>query len=130
MYYLTGLTQAASTMFWSWTQDTLSGDPATRAFASAGLNVWAYVGSATIPLGLFKTVDQPSVVAGNYGAGAFAILHSLTTLTLAYIQHRRRAKGKELFLVEDDVNETREENNYSNNRDINKIAPIVDQVSV
>lgn len=76
-------------MFWAWTQDTLSGDPATRAFASAGLNVWAYVADATIPLGLFRTVDQPAVVRGNYAAAGFAVLHSLTALLLAYVQYRR-----------------------------------------
>lgn len=97
LYYLTGLTQAGSSMFWAWTQDTLSGDPATRVFASAGLNVWAYVGNATISLGLFKTVDQPGVVAGNYGAAGFALLQSFTSMTLAYIQHLRRKKGIELI---------------------------------
>lgn len=87
-------------MFWAWTQDTLSGDPATRAFASGGLNVWAYVADATIPLGLFRTVDQPGVVKGNYGAAGFAVLHSFTGLVLAFVQDRR-GKGGEDIQVED-----------------------------
>ena len=71
------------------------GDPARRAFASAGLNVWASVAHATIPLALFQTVDQPGVVAGNYGSAGFAILHSLAALTLAYVQHRRGRQSDE-----------------------------------
>ena len=90
LYYLSGFCQASNSMFWAWTQETLSGDPATRAFASAGLNVWASVSHAAIPLALFRTVDQPAVVAGNYGAAGFSILHMLTSLALAYLQHRRR----------------------------------------
>lgn len=93
LYYLTGFCQASNSMFWAWTQETLSGDPATRAFASAGLNVWASVSHAVMPLALFQTVDQPAVVAGNYGAAGFAILHSLTSFTLAYMQHRRGYMG-------------------------------------
>ena len=89
LYYLTGFCQASNSMFWAWTQDTLAGDPATRAFASAGLNVWASLSHAVIPLGLFKTVDQPAVVAGNYGAFGFSVLHSLTSIALAYTQHQR-----------------------------------------
>lgn len=89
LYYLTGFCQASNSMFWAWTQDSLLGDPARRAFASAGLNVWASVSHAVIPLALFQTVDQPAVVAGNYGSAGFAILHSLAALTLAYMQHSR-----------------------------------------
>lgn len=59
LYYLTGFRHASNSMFWAWTQDTLSGDPATRAFASAGLSVWASLAQTVIPLALFQTVDQP-----------------------------------------------------------------------
>ena len=90
LYYLSGFCQASNSMFWAWTQDTLSGDPATRAFASAGLNVWASISHAVMPLALFRVVDQPAVVAGNYGAAGFAILHSGTALTLAWWQRRQR----------------------------------------
>ncbi|KAL4787133.1 major facilitator superfamily domain-containing protein [Aspergillus varians] len=108
LYYLTGFCQASSAMFWAWTQDTLIGDPATRAFAGAGLNVWAYVADATIPLGLFKTVDQPGVVVGNYGAAGFALLHSLSALTLAYLQHRRRKQSPGETLEESEENQVLE----------------------
>ena len=80
-------------MFWAWTQDTLSGDPATRAFASGGLNVWAYVADAAVPLELFRTVDQPGVARGNYGAAGFAVLRSFTALLLAYVQDRKGKVG-------------------------------------
>lgn len=96
-------------MFWAWTQDTLSGDPATRAFASAGLNVWAYVADATIPLGLFRTVDQPGVVSGNYAAAGFAVLHSLTVLLLAYVQYRRGGGREEGVGVEEGESDRVEE---------------------
>ncbi|KAJ5291876.1 hypothetical protein N7478_001127 [Penicillium angulare] len=131
LYYLTGLTQSGSSMFWAWTQDTLSGDPATRAFASAGLNVWAYVGDATIPLAIFQTVNQPGVVAGNYGAAGFAILQVLTSLGLAYLQHCRRVKGKEL--IEEDNGRTveeAEEESFSSGVEINKAGPVVDEHAV
>ncbi|OJJ00720.1 hypothetical protein ASPVEDRAFT_885207 [Aspergillus versicolor CBS 583.65] len=106
LYYLSGFCQASSSMFWAWTQDTLSGDPATRAFASGGLNVWAYVADATIPLGLFKTVDQPGVVKGNYGAAGFAVLHSLTALGLAFVQDRRGKGGEDMEVEVEDGNKS------------------------
>ncbi|CAH0027643.1 unnamed protein product [Clonostachys rhizophaga] len=105
LYYLTGFCQASNSMFWAWTQDTLVGDPATRAFASAGLNVWASLSHAVIPLAIFQIVDQPAVVAGNYGSAGFAILHSLTSLGLAYLQHTRSTK----VVTEDDESEETEE---------------------
>jgi ACS family pantothenate transporter-like MFS transporter len=103
LYYLTGFCQASNSMFWAWTQDTLAGDPATRAFASAGLNVWASVSHAVMPLALFQTVHQPAVVAGNYGAAGFAILHSATAIGLAYYQHRRRKQS-----IDDESNDGQE----------------------
>lgn len=123
LYYLSGFCQASSSLFWAWTQDTLSGDPATRAFASGGLNVWAYVADATIPLGLFQTVDQPGVVAGNYGAAGFAILHSLTALTLGYVQHKRKQREARTAEHSDDNNDTSEDQ-------INKSGPTVGTLAV
>ncbi|KAH8176728.1 major facilitator superfamily protein [Sarocladium implicatum] len=61
-----------------------AGDPATRAFALAGLNVWGSVAVATIPLAVFKIVDQPAVVNGNYTAAAFLLLQAFLALVLAY----------------------------------------------
>lgn len=89
LYYNSGWAQASNSMFWAWTQDTLVGDPATRAFASAGLNVWAWTAIATIPLGAFKTTDQPAVVAGNWTAAGALFLLAGAAMLLAYIQHRR-----------------------------------------
>lgn len=89
LYYNSGWAQASNSMFWAWTQDTLAGDPATRAWASAGLNVWAWTAIATIPLGVFKTTDQPAVVAGNWTAAGFLFLLAATALALAYLQHVR-----------------------------------------
>lgn len=125
LYYLTGLTQATSSIFWFWTQDTLLGDPATRAFASGGLNVWAYVAGATILLGLFKGVDQPGVVKGNYTAAGFAVLHSLTALTLAYLQNGR---SREVTFTPDDLEETDEENTLADG--VSKIGPSVDAAAL
>ncbi len=92
LYYNSGWAQASNSMFWAWTQDTLSGDPATRAFASAGLNVWAWTSIATIPLGVFQTTQQPAIVAGNYTAAGFLFLLAGTALALAYLQHSRANK--------------------------------------
>ncbi|KAF2807568.1 MFS general substrate transporter [Mytilinidion resinicola] len=89
LYYQTGWAQASNSMFWAWTQDTLSGDPGTRAWASAGLNVWAWTFIATVPLAVFKTTDQPAVVAGNYTAAGFCFLLAITAVALAYLQHRQ-----------------------------------------
>lgn len=107
LYYLAGFCQASNSMFWAWTQETLSGDPATRAFAGAGLNVWASVSHATIPLGLFQVVDQPAVVAGNYGAAGFAFLHTGTALSLAYLQHRRKRRAAAGLDANDELDEPR-----------------------
>lgn len=65
------------------------------------LNVWASVSHSVVPLALFQTVDQPAVVAGNYGAAGFAFLHTSTALGLAYIQHRRRGKKAAVADVRD-----------------------------
>lgn len=95
LYYLSNTQQAASSMFWAWTQDTLSGDPATRAFASAGLNVWAWTCQATVPLGVFQVVNQPAVVAGNWTASGFSLLAVVASLTLAWLQSRRKKDFEE-----------------------------------
>ncbi|VUC25744.1 unnamed protein product [Clonostachys rosea] len=92
LYYNTNWAFAANSMYWSWAQDTLAGDPATRAFGAAGLNVVSYITIAVVPLFAFQTVDQPGVVGGNFGAGAFGIVYAGTALLLAYIQHRREVK--------------------------------------
>ncbi|WYZ35329.1 hypothetical protein EsH8_I_001605 [Colletotrichum jinshuiense] len=92
LYYNTNWAFAANTMFWSWTQDTLSGDPLTRSFASAGLNVCAWTTIAVVPLFAFKTVDQPVVTGGNWGAAGMSFLYAIAALTLAYIQHKREEK--------------------------------------
>ncbi|CAH0027228.1 unnamed protein product [Clonostachys rhizophaga] len=92
LYYNTNWAFAANSMYWSWAQDTRSGDPATRAFGAAGLNVVSYVTIAVVPLFAFQTVDQPGVVGGNFGAGAFGIVYAGTALLLAYIQYRREVK--------------------------------------
>ncbi|CAK7218990.1 hypothetical protein SCUCBS95973_003669 [Sporothrix curviconia] len=90
LYYNTGWAQASCVMFWSWTHETLAGDPGARAFAGAGLNVWAWVGIATVPLAAFQTEDQPAVVAGNWTAAGCCLLIAVCAGILAYIQHRRK----------------------------------------
>ncbi|EQB53981.1 major facilitator superfamily transporter [Colletotrichum gloeosporioides Cg-14] len=70
LYYNTNWAFAANTMFWSWTQDTL-------------------------PLFAFKTVDQPAVIGGNWGAAGMAFLYAIAALTLAYIQYKREKKRLE-----------------------------------
>jgi MFS transporter, ACS family, pantothenate transporter len=82
LYYQTGWGEASNCMFWAWTQDLLAGDPATRAFASAGLTTWPGVAAATIPLAVFQTKDQPAVVSGNYTAAAFWVGQVVATLLL------------------------------------------------
>ncbi|ETN44368.1 uncharacterized protein HMPREF1541_10548 [Cyphellophora europaea CBS 101466] len=126
LYYLTGFCQASNSMFWAWTQDTLSGDPATRAFASAGLNVWASISHAVMPLALFRVVEQPAVVAGNYGAAGFAFLHSGTALALAWWQ-RRQSRASDNSVEEEsevegsdvdvDVQKTQQEGKVSHIRE-------------
>jgi ACS family pantothenate transporter-like MFS transporter len=93
LYYNCGWAQASNSMFWAWTQDTLAGDPGLRAWGSAGLNVWAWTAIATIPLGAFKTTDQPAVIVGNYTAAGFLFLLAATAIALAYLQHQRALKN-------------------------------------
>ncbi|KAJ4998472.1 Pantothenate transporter liz1 [Colletotrichum sp. SAR 10_66] len=70
LYYNTNWAFAANTMFWSWTQDTL-------------------------PLFAFKTVDQPAVIGGNWGAAGMAFLYAIAALTLAHIQYKQENKRLE-----------------------------------
>ncbi|EXJ89611.1 hypothetical protein A1O3_02678 [Capronia epimyces CBS 606.96] len=79
LYYQTGWGEASN---WA-------GDPATRAFAGAGLQVWSQVFAATIPLAVFKTVDQPAVRKGNFTAAGFWIVQIICSLTLAYMLHSK-----------------------------------------
>ncbi|EXJ78914.1 hypothetical protein A1O3_08414 [Capronia epimyces CBS 606.96] len=97
LYTQTSWGTAASTMFWAWTNEILKGDPATRAFAGAGLNIWAGIAVSTIPLGVFQTVQQPAVTAGNWTAAGFLILEILATSALAYWSHRKHKR-----LINDD----------------------------
>ncbi|KAI8225917.1 Pantothenate transporter liz1 [Colletotrichum sp. SAR 10_96] len=70
LYYNTNWAFAANTMFWSWTQDTL-------------------------PLFAFKTVEQPAVIGGNWGAAGMAFLYAIAALSLARIQYKRENKRLE-----------------------------------
>ncbi len=63
--------------------------------------MWTYIADAALPLGLFRTVDQPGVARGNYGAAGSAVLHSLTALLLAYVQDRRGKVGSACVRVEE-----------------------------
>ncbi|KAJ0350594.1 hypothetical protein COL154_013238 [Colletotrichum chrysophilum] len=47
------------------------------------------------PLFAFKTVDQPAVVGGNWGAAGMAFLYAIAALTLAHIQYKRENKSLE-----------------------------------
>lgn len=71
-----------------------AGDPATRSFALVGLNVWGSVAVATIPLAVFKVVDQPAVVSGNYTAAAFLLLQASLAILLAYRMYARTQKER------------------------------------
>ncbi|KAI1617060.1 major facilitator superfamily domain-containing protein [Exophiala viscosa] len=95
LYYNSGWGEASNCMFWAWTSEILAGDPATRSFALAGLNVWAAVFAATIPLAVFKTVDQPAVVSGNYTAAGFLFCQVFTSLALAALVQRKANRGDE-----------------------------------
>ncbi|CAK7224452.1 hypothetical protein SEUCBS140593_005574 [Sporothrix eucalyptigena] len=113
LYYNTGWAQASCVMFWSWTHETLAGDPGARAFAGAGLNVWAWVGIATIPLAAFQTVDQPAVVGGNWTAAGCCLLIAVCAGILAYIQHRRKKlyAGEQGLVADEGLVEVVEVNN-------------------
>ncbi|KAF2815362.1 MFS general substrate transporter [Mytilinidion resinicola] len=97
LYYQTGWGEASNCMFWAWTNEMLSGDPATRAFAGAGLQVWSQVFAATIPLAVFQTVDQPAVRSGNFTAAGFWIVQIICASALAYILHFKQERGIESF---------------------------------
>ena len=90
LYTQTSWGTATSTLFWAWTNEVLRGDPATRAFAGGGLNVWAGVFSATIPLGVFKTTDMPSVVAGNWTSAGFLAAEIIVVISTVHWLHRRK----------------------------------------
>ncbi|KAK0444945.1 major facilitator superfamily domain-containing protein [Desarmillaria tabescens] len=62
----------------------VAGDPGLRSFASAGLNVASGICTATIPLALFQTKDQPAVTGGNWAGFAFSLFSPAAALTLAW----------------------------------------------
>ncbi|CAK7216287.1 hypothetical protein SBRCBS47491_002773 [Sporothrix bragantina] len=92
LYTQTSWGTATSTLFWAWTNEVCKGDPATRAFAGGGLNVWASVFSATIPLGVFQTVQMPAVVAGNWTAAGFLAAQIIVAIGMVYWLRRKAIK--------------------------------------
>jgi len=52
------------------------------------------VAVATIPLAVFKTVDQPAVVVGNYTSAAFLLLQAALAIVLAYWMHSKEQREK------------------------------------
>ena len=54
---------------------------------------------ATSLLAVFQTVDQPSVVSGNFTAAGLLYLLTLTAIGLGYLQHK---KGNSLAGVDKD----------------------------
>jgi septal ring-binding cell division protein DamX len=53
------------------------------------------VAVATIPLAVFKTVDQPAVVSGNYTSAAFLLLQAVLAIVLAYRMHSKTQHEKQ-----------------------------------
>ncbi|VUC26088.1 unnamed protein product [Clonostachys rosea] len=117
LYYNSGWGASANCMFWAWTNEILAGDSATRSLALAGLNVWGSVAIATIPLAVFKTVDQPAVVEGNYTAAAFLLLQAGLAIALAYWMHHKAQKQLR-------NSEAQEDSTESNFEDV-EIAPTI-----
>ncbi|KAF5498168.1 Pantothenate transporter liz1 [Colletotrichum aenigma] len=74
LYYNTNWAFTANTMFWSWTHKTHC---------------------TYRPLFAFKTVDQPVVIGGNWGAAGMAFLYAIAALTLAHTQYKRESKRLE-----------------------------------
>ncbi|KAJ7117986.1 major facilitator superfamily domain-containing protein [Mycena crocata] len=96
LYYLTGTLQSTSSMFWAWTQETFSGDPGARSFASGMDNALAYLVTATVPLAVFQIKDQPAIVSGNWTAAACCFASPITALCLAYYQHKQSILDKSI----------------------------------
>lgn len=67
---------------------------ASRSFALACLNLWGSVAVATIPLAVFKVVDHPAVVSGNYTSAAFLLLQAMLAIVLAYRMHLRTQRQR------------------------------------
>lgn len=79
-------------MFWAWTNELLKEDPATRAFAGVGLNIWAGLAVATIPLAVFQVVQQPAVTSGNWTAAGYLLVEVTATLILANLSYRKKKR--------------------------------------
>jgi hypothetical protein len=77
---------------------------------------------------VFKTVDQPAVVKGNWTGLGFCILGMLATATLAYIQYRE--KTQQSRADNDYTNTEEEEDRISNNASLleesGKLAPALE----
>ncbi|CAK7202128.1 hypothetical protein SEUCBS139899_004848 [Sporothrix eucalyptigena] len=114
LYTQTSWGTATSTLFWAWTNEVCKGDPATRAFAGGGLNVWASVFGATIPLGVFQTVQMPEIVAGNWTAAGFLAAQIVVAIAMVYWLRRKgiaeeRADGV-IAVPESEVSQDEENN--------------------
>lgn len=94
----------------AWTQDTLAGDPETRMWASAGLDVWAWTCIATVSTQLafqakilIKNILQATwvlkllIACGCWWkleAARFYFLLAIAAAALAYLQHSRAKAGE------------------------------------
>lgn len=64
---------------------------------------------------MFKTTDQPAVVAGNWTAAGFCFLLAMTAAALAYLQHSR-AKNRKNLAYEDEELESNSDRMVSKDR--------------
>ncbi|EXJ80744.1 hypothetical protein A1O3_07028 [Capronia epimyces CBS 606.96] len=69
--------------------------PHNRAFRWFLYYMSGFINSSPPPLAVFKTVDQPAVVKGNWTGAGFCFAGILATATLAYIQHREKKQARE-----------------------------------
>ncbi|WWC72333.1 uncharacterized protein I206_106295 [Kwoniella pini CBS 10737] len=138
LYYLTGTLQSTSSMFWAWTQETFSGDPGARSFASGMDNTLAYLVTATVPLAVFQVKDQPAIVSGNWtAAGEYLLCGALggvdrleaccfaspiTAVSLAYYQRRKKLASQ----IEEEVSDSSGTSNVYEDPDNKDIEVVED----
>lgn len=82
LYYCTSIGQAASGLYWCYSQEWFAYNIREAAFVAGGVNVWAYVANCIVNNIWFKTAKQPYVRTGHYISAFFGLVYAAIALAL------------------------------------------------
>ncbi len=92
LYYNTDVGQAASGLYWCYSQELFSHNLREAAFVAGGINVCAYIANSIVNNIWFKTANQPYVQTGHYISAVFGLFYVAIALALGLTEKKYVAK--------------------------------------